>query len=45
LTQTYIEALLIDEEPADLVWDAWDAQLITDDLAKSAWLTLVLFQS
>jgi len=25
LTEIYIEALLIDEELADQVWEAWDA--------------------
>jgi len=25
LTEAYIEALLVDEELADLVWEAWDA--------------------
>ena len=25
LTELYIEALLVDEELADLVWEAWDA--------------------
>ena len=24
LTETYIEVLLVDEELADLVWEAWD---------------------
>ena len=26
LTEIYIEALLIDEELADQVWEAWDAR-------------------
>ena len=33
LTEIYIEALLVDEELADRVWEAWDAGLIPDDLA------------
>ena len=33
LTEAYIEALLVDEELADLVWEAWDAGVITDHLA------------
>ena len=37
LTEIYIEALLVDEEMADLVWEAWDAGLIPDDLAALAW--------
>ena len=37
LTEIYVEALLIDEDLADLVWEAWDAGLIPDDLAETAW--------
>ena len=37
LTDLYIEALLIDEELADMVWEAWDAGLISDDFATTAW--------
>ena len=35
LTKMYIEALLVDEELADQVWDLWYVGLISDDLA--AW--------
>ncbi len=38
LTELYIEALLIDEELADQVWELWDAGLIPDVLAVLAWL-------
>jgi len=31
LTEAYIEALLVDEELADLVWEALDARLISDE--------------
>ncbi len=41
LTEIYIEALLVDEELADQVWDAWDAGEIDDYLACTAWLLLV----
>ncbi len=34
LTEIYIEALLVDEELADQVWQAWNARAI-DDL--TAW--------
>ena len=34
LTRLYIEALLADEELADLVWEAWNIGIITDDLAE-----------
>ncbi len=37
LTEIYIEALLVDEELADQVWEAWDAGLIPDELAALAW--------
>ena len=30
LTEVYIEALLVDEELADQVWEAWDAGEIGD---------------
>ena len=38
LTEIYIEALLVDEELADQVWEAWDAGEIDDELAFLAWL-------
>lgn len=37
LTEAYIEALLVDEDLADLVWEAWRAGLIDDILALHAW--------
>ncbi len=33
LTEIYIEALLVDEELADQVWDAWDREEIDDQVA------------
>ncbi len=30
LTEIYIEALLVDEELADQVWEAWDAGVIVE---------------
>ena len=42
LTRLYIEALLIDEELADLVWEAWDAGLISEELAAIAWLVIAV---
>ncbi len=41
LTELYIEALLVDEELADWVWEAWDVGFIPDDLAALAWWTIV----
>jgi hypothetical protein len=40
LTELYIEALLADEALADEVWVLWDAGVITDELAATAWYTL-----
>ena len=40
LTECYIEALLVDEELADLVCGAVGAELITDEKAALAWLLL-----
>ena len=44
LTELYIEALLVDEELADLVWEAWDAGLISDDQAAVTWLASAQIQ-
>ena len=43
LTRIYIEALLVDEELADQVWEAWNVGIITDDQALLAWATLVAY--
>ena len=40
LTEIYIEALLIDEELADQVWEAWIAEKLTDGAACIAWLLI-----
>ncbi len=37
LTYIYIEALLVDEELADQVWEAWDAGEINEATAFLAW--------
>ena len=37
LTEIYIEALLVDEELADQVWEAWDTGEIDDELATISW--------
>ena len=37
LTRLYIEALFVDEEAADAVWEAWDAGEISDFMAGWAW--------
>ncbi len=38
LTEIYIEALLVDEELADQVWEVWDVEKLTDGAACIAWL-------
>ena len=37
LTRLYVDALLADEDLADQVWELWDAGVITDGLAATAW--------
>ncbi len=36
----YIEALLVDEDLADQVWELWNARLVSDELAAGAWWLL-----
>ncbi len=38
LTEIYIEALLVDEDLADQVWEAWDQGEIDDLTACIAWI-------
>ena len=40
LTRLYIEALLVDPEAADRVWEAWDSGEIDDELVEKAWVLL-----
>jgi len=40
LCQAYVEALLVDEELADQVWQAWDAGEFDDLIAWVAWLCI-----
>ena len=37
LTATYIEALLVNKDLADQVWEAWDKGEIDDQVAWLAW--------
>jgi len=39
-TETYIEALLINEELADEVWEAWDKGEIDDQTVCIAWMLI-----
>ena len=41
LTEIYIEALLVDEEAADHVWEAWNTGEISDAVPAWAWLQVV----
>ncbi len=41
LSEIYIEALLVDEDLADQVWEFWDARLSSDELAAWAWLVII----
>ena len=38
LTEIYIEALLVDEELADQVWEVWRRGEVSDLAACSVWL-------
>lgn len=42
LTQIYIEALLVDPETADQVWEAWDQGKTNDEGAWLAWWLIAL---
>lgn len=41
LTEIYIEALLVDEEQADQVWEAWDSDEISMYWAVRMWWSIV----
>ena len=45
LAEICIEALLIDEEMADQVWDAWDSGEIDDQIAWLAWMMIAMLYS
>ena len=42
LTETYIEALLVDEDLADQVLEAWDSGVIGKQLVLIAWLLIAI---
>ena len=44
LIEAYIEALLVDEELADMVWEDWDKGEIDDDIAWLAWWLAIKYQ-
>jgi len=41
LTEIYIEALLADQELADLVWEAWDCRALSDETVTQAWMFIM----
>jgi hypothetical protein len=45
LTETYIEALLVDEDLADQVWGFWVAGIIPDELTGIAWRLIAFDRS
>lgn len=45
LCSIYIEALLVNEDLADLVWEAWNAGELCDMAASRAWLSMVRLSS
>ena len=42
LTEIYIEALLVDENLADQVWEAWDSGEADDKTACIAWMLIAM---
>jgi len=40
-TKIYIEALLVDEDLADQVWQEWDSGNIDDQIACIDWMLIV----
>ncbi len=40
-TEIYIEALLVDEDLADQVWQEWDSGNIDDQIACIDWMLIV----
>ena len=45
LTQIYTEALLVDEELADQIYEAWDKGEIDDQAAWLAWMMIAMLYS
>ncbi len=43
LTEIYVEALLVDEDLADQVWEAWDMGEADDHTACIAWILIAGF--
>ena len=45
LARLYVEALLVDENLADVIWELWHAGVITDDLAAWVWCIFAITDS
>jgi len=45
LTRLYIEALLVDPEAADRVWEAWDSGDVADETACIGWMLIAIMNS
>jgi hypothetical protein len=44
LTEIYIEALLVNEELADQIWEAWREGKIDDTIAFIAWMMIARWE-
>ena len=42
LTELYLEAVLADAELADQVWELWNEELISTEVAAVAWYKLAV---
>ncbi len=42
LTEIYIEALLVDEELADQVWEAWHSREADEETVCIAWMLIAM---
>lgn len=42
LVEFYVEALLVEPEAADLIWEAWNDGELTDFVAVWAWWQIAL---
>ena len=45
LTEIYIEALLVDEDLADQVWEAWDVGEVDNLTAYLVWWQIVIIRA
>ncbi len=45
LCAIYIEALMVDEDLADQIWEAWNGGNLSDLAACIAWVSMVLISS